>query len=302
MRRLAAVLWIVAATVPSFASKRVTVEQLEQALAAARDKPDADVAEQLSDLELTERLSTTNRAKLRAEMPGEKAQQALTAVADRAEFLNLPATEIPGTPAPTPSEQRQMMALVVTYVTKSVHQLPNFFATRETTRFEDRPQAANSYLPLHYVGSSSRSVVYRDGQEMVEAVAGKAGKRATKEQGLVSWGEFGPILSTVLLDAAQSKLAWSHWERGANGSKAVFSYEVPSQKSHYLVESRDAGGAGAYDPPSQAPGSPLRSQDAHGTDAPDSAWPVSRAAGLSRRDEDRSGNRVRAEDYCGRGA
>jgi hypothetical protein len=42
-------------------------------------------------------------------------------------------------------------------------------------------------------------------------------------------------LSTVLLDAAQSKLAWSHWEEGVDGLEAVFSYAVPAQKSHYFV-------------------------------------------------------------------
>jgi len=234
--KLGVLLLLVAPALPAVASKRITVEQLQEALAAALSKPDADVAEQLSELELTERLSHINLAQLRAKMPGEKAQQALTAVADRAEFLNPPPTEIPAIPPPTSSEQRQMMSLVVTYVTRSVHQLPNFFATRETTRFEDRPQVTYSYLPLHYVGSSARSVVYREGQEILETAQGKPPKEGSNEQGLVSWGEFGPILSTVLLDAAQSKLAWSHWEQGANGPFAVFSYEVPSQKSHYLVQ------------------------------------------------------------------
>jgi len=236
MRRWMFLLVLAAMTVPAGAATKVTVAELEQMLTAAHGAPDAKLAEQLSGLELTERLSASRFARLKAGLPGEKAQQALNVLGDTAEFLNLPAAEIPTTAAPDPAVQRHIMSLVVRYATWSVHELPNFFATRETTRFEDRPQIAFvGYLPLHFIAKSSKSVVYRDGQEMIDTGSGKSGWSGG-ELGLVSWGEFGPILSTVLLDAAQSKLAWSHWEQGASGPVAVFGYSVPDPKSHYWVQ------------------------------------------------------------------
>src|SRR5208337_2879214 len=116
--------------------------------------------------------------------------------------------------------------------------LPNFFATRETTRFEDTPQLQKErffipYEPLHSVGTSSATVLYRDGREVVDS--GTAKKPQPMNEGLNTMGVFGPILSTVLLDAAQSKLTWSRWEQGAAGPEAVFSYSVPKEKSHYEV-------------------------------------------------------------------
>jgi len=216
--------------------RKVTVEQLEKMIDAARQKPDAEVVQALQKVELTERLGTARLSLLNAELPGDNSRQALTVLADSSAFLAVPASEVLPNPAPDPATQRRMMALVVNYVTKTVHELPNFFANRETTSFEDRPQVTYSYLPLHYVGKSSRPVVYRNGLESRAPDAGKTGKRASSEQGLTSWGEFGPILSTVLLDAAQSKLAWSHWEQGEAGPMAVFSYQVPRQKSHYEVQ------------------------------------------------------------------
>jgi hypothetical protein len=215
------------------AASKVTVAQLEQTLAAVHGATDAKVAEQLSGLELTERLSASRSTRLKAELPGEKALQALTVLADSAEFLDLPAVETPAAATPDVAVQRKIMALVVSYTTKSVHDLPNLFATRATTRYEDRPQAEYGYLPLHVVGNSRRVVLYRDGQEIIDATSAK---RDSADVGLASWGEFGPILSTVLLDAAQSSLAWSHWELGANRPLAVFGYSVPSQKSHYWVQ------------------------------------------------------------------
>lgn len=223
------------------AISKVTVAQLEQMLAADHAAADGDVTDQLFRMQLTERLSAASFARLMAGLPGEKARQALLAVADSSEFLNLPAAEIPAAAAPSPAAQRQMMDLVVGYVTTTLHRLPNFMATRETTRFEDSPQITFTeilmadYMPLHFVSKSSQPVVYRDGQEMADMGARKHAARQPDPQGLITRGEFGPIMSTVLLDAAQSKLTWSHWEEGADGLEAVFSYAVPAQKSHYYV-------------------------------------------------------------------
>ena len=247
MRSVFCLLLLAGFSLPAFAvngsaSSKMTVAQLEQMLAADHVS-DGDVAEQLFGLQLTERLSAASFARLKAGLPGEKASQALLALADSSEFLNLPAAEIPAAAVPGPAAQRQAIQLVVSYVTQTLHRLPNFMATRETTRFEDRPQilytdsniVSEIYLPLHFVSKSSQPVVYRDGQEQADTGARKHGTPQSDSQGLVTRGEFGPILSTVLLDAAQSKLTWSHWEEGADGLEAVFSYAVPAQKSHYYV-------------------------------------------------------------------
>jgi VWFA-related protein len=238
MRRLVFLLLLTGITSPAFAAKRVTVEQLQQALAAAQGKPDAELAQWLSGLELTERLSAARLAQLKTALQGEKARQALVALADSSSFLAPPPAEIPAAAAPDFAEQRRIMALTVTYVSKAIPQLPNFFATRETTRFEDTPQLQKDnffvpYQPLHRVGVSRATVLYRDGREVVDSGAGKKPQPMT--EGLTTVGAFGPILGTVLLDAAQSKLAWSRWEQGPAGKQAVFNYAVPREKSHYEV-------------------------------------------------------------------
>ena len=111
MRRLVVLLLLAGFVLQAWASKRVSVAQLEQTLSAAHGSPDAAVAQQLSGLELTERLSPTRFARLKADLPGEKAREALTLLADSSAFLDLPVAEIPATPTPDPAAQRQMMAL-----------------------------------------------------------------------------------------------------------------------------------------------------------------------------------------------
>ena len=240
IRRLIFLGFVAVLTLPASASRRATVAQLREALAADQvaHRTDAEVADQIGAFELTERLTDTAQRSFAAKLtPGPRSLLALQLLADQSAFLDPPAADIEEKSAPDWATQRQIMAKVVNYVTGTVRQLPNFLATRDTTRFEDRPQQdMDSYLPLHFVGRSSAPVVYRDGQEMVDTGKAKGQKRSPGMEGLASWGEFGPILSTVLLDAAQSKLAWSHWEQDAGSEVAVFRYEVPAKKSHYQVQ------------------------------------------------------------------
>jgi len=247
LRKWTVLLFLAMMVLPAYAANdvtttTVTVAQLEQALAAAQGKPDTEVAQQLAALELTERLSAVRFARLKAGLPGEKSNQALVILADSAAFLDPPASEIPANPMPDPAGARQMLTQIVNYVNATTRQLPNLIAMRNTTGFEDRPQenvqqaaavVSYSYLPLHVIGKSSVSVTYRDRQEVVDE---KALKRGPKIGGLVTTGEFGPILSRVVADALKGKITWSRWELGAGVTEAVFHYAVPHDKSHYNVQ------------------------------------------------------------------
>jgi VWFA-related protein len=222
------------------AAQRVTVEQLERILTEAQTLPDGDLADKLSDLRLTERLTSARLARWRAGMPGARSQRALLGLADRSAFLELPAAEIPAKAAPDVAEQRRIMGLAATYVAKAIPQLPRFYATRSITHFEDAPgsgdgASADGGGALHAVKVSRSTVMYREGEEITDPGPLKVSKPAMPDQGLRTWGTFGPILGLVLLDAAQNKLEWKHWQQGASGPVAVFRYAVPKGKSHYEV-------------------------------------------------------------------
>ncbi|MDR5729092.1 MAG: VWA domain-containing protein [Terriglobia bacterium] len=243
MRKVALFLILAAMALPALADRRVTVDQLEQTLATLHGKQDAEAAWQISNLDLSERLSAARLKRLLDGLPGDKSRDALRALADESAFLNPPPAEMPQKPAPSVAEQRRIMGLTVNYVSKTLRQLPNFLATRDTTHFLDSPQAykqqgavTTMFRPLHSVGESRVTVRYKDGRELVDSGSAGKSKGVPPEQGLSTWGEFGPILSTVLLDAAQNKLAWSHWEQGDSGPLAVFMYSVPRDRSHYELD------------------------------------------------------------------
>jgi VWFA-related protein len=226
-------------SIPVFAARPVTVEQLRQQLLSLSAKRDAEAARQIADLKLTERMTRDQESELEKTLPGEKSRQALLAVVDQSAFVSPPAQQTPQKPTPDLAEQRRLMSLVVNYVVKTVPKLPDFLATRTTVRFADSPQRLDSsltkYEPLHLEGADRGQVSYLDGREVADNEV-KGAKDAAARRGLQSWGEFGPILSTVLLDAAQNKLAWLRWEQAGAATLAVFSYSVPKERSHFEID------------------------------------------------------------------
>ncbi len=240
IRIWAGVLLSLGMALPAIATERVSVQQLESILTKAQGQSDSDLAAQLSSLQLTERFTSARAARWRASFPGARSQRALMGLADRSAFLDPPASENPATPAPDLAEQRRIMGLAATYVGNSIPQLPRFYASRTVTHFQDQPGTVTDASPqesdsLHAYRISRATVLYRDGQEVVEAAPLKVQNRRTADQGLRTWGAFGPILGLVLVDAAQNKLTWTHWEQGTGGPLAVFNYAVPKDRSHYEV-------------------------------------------------------------------
>lgn len=228
------------------ARRLVSVAELTEIGASAKGKHDGEVATVMEHLQLTERLNSVKLAELSAELPGTKSRSALLVLGDESVFLNPPAGEISNIAAPDTVEQRRMLTLVVEYLNKTVPKLPDFTARRTTISFESKRTehgqsgiTATASTQLQRKGESRATVLYRGHREVVLPQGGTSNKGA---QGLTTWGTFGPILSTVIGDAAHGDISWSRWEEGSAGTIAVFRYEVPKEASHYEVSSEGISG------------------------------------------------------------
>ena len=226
------------------APRLVTVAQLADIVGKANDKHDREAAKEIEHLQLTERLSSPKLAMLSAELQGAKSKTALMAVADASVFLGPPASEVPQKAAPDIAEQTQMMAQVVDYLKKTLPKLPDFYARRFTTSFEEvwtPKDEKGTHNPdvLHPAGNFKATVYYRGGKEV-------AHEEGAQEHGLITRGTFGPILGTVIGDAAQSATTrWSRWEEGSNGPMAAFRFQVSRTESHYKIS--ETGESGVTD-------------------------------------------------------
>jgi hypothetical protein len=247
------------------AAKPVTIAQLEQILLTDHGQSDGRVASQLANLALTERVTAERLASWQAQFSGRRTQEALLLLADESAFQTLPASGLTGDPPPGLPAEGKILAAALAYTTQTLRNLPNFLATRQTLHFEaslDRvvEQARNSagstmqslgtpslpiesvnYLPLHFIRKSSALVTYRDGREVLASH-----DSAVHYFGLTTNGEFGPILTVVLGDAAHSSVVWGYWQQHGDTRLAVFRYRVPVGESHYLVEYREGGLVQSY--------------------------------------------------------
>jgi hypothetical protein len=261
MRYGTALLFLAMTAIPALAAKRVTLKQLNQSLteAIASSKSEKDILHILSQVELTERMSIEDLQQWQAKLPGSSSRQALTVLADSSSFLKPPAEQIPSNPPLDKDAQHKLLASALDYVDKTLAKLPNFFATESITLFEDTPAgsqyggSAVAYRPIHYDSQTNATVLYREGKEVMETKAGQItedDQLVSATSGLLSSGQFGPVLKTVLTDAQKGKLTWSRWESspesspqsspaqkaGGVSSIAVFSYAVPRKESHYRVK------------------------------------------------------------------
>lgn len=221
-------------------TRLITVAQLAETIKAARGGVDGEFAKQLTGLQLTERLSSARRAALESALPGDLSRKAFIGLADASTFLPLPAAELPSQPAPDLASQINWLKMAVGYVQKTLSTLPNLFAEREVTLFADVPpketgQVFMPYQPLHAMGSTVATVLYRDGEEVLDKDSAKDPDHSSTSMGLITTGEFGPLLNIALQDAARSSLTWSHWEHWNGGAAAVYRYAVPKAKSHYQL-------------------------------------------------------------------
>jgi VWFA-related protein len=224
-------------------ARRVSVAELEHMLETA-GKKDNEVAEELSGMELTERISSTRLSSWKARLPGDRSRAALVALADQSVFLALPAAEIPAITTPEPAARKQMLSRTLDYLSKTILQLPDFFATRTTVQYDEPPQkneeewkAVTTNQSLHVTETSNTAVTFRDGKEVVNVKARKEKKLSARERELDTWGTFGPILAVAFggASAARSQFTWSHWEQGVAKPEAVFRYAVPLDASHFEV-------------------------------------------------------------------
>jgi hypothetical protein len=248
MRISIACILLAAMTLPAYAVESVTVVQLEKKLAAQQahiaDKPlqalrDDQLAQEVGNLVLTERLSDTRLERITQTFPGQLSKQALQLLAYRSAFRDPPADEVPTLPPPDAEAQRQLITTARSNVLHNLKRLPNFFATRTTVHYSGVPADMNQNpllmrLGVFRDGVSTREVTFRNGEEVTDPMKPKPAE-PEMEAGLESWGEFGPEPVMILMDAARSTTNFHHWEKTPTGVVAVFRYSVPRIGSHYDV-------------------------------------------------------------------
>lgn len=227
--------------------RRMSLDELQKILEL--DESDADKAKQLAEVELTERLSEHRLAKLEKIAHGKRTRQELRILADMSSFLPPPADETVADPPPSADEQQHIFAMTSDYLSTTIHKLPDLFAKRTTVRYQETPMylAGVNYQPLHPTDNWTTNIRYRNGSEVTDK---KTHALKTGDPGLITSGEFGPVLYGVLEDIHKNgQLSWARWEQGGSARMAVFRFTFPGDTLFYKVGAcclPDGDGTEAY--------------------------------------------------------
>ena len=226
---------------PMPAAAQVTVAQLEQRLGAERN--DRTLADELGEMQLTERLSTPRLEAWLKRLPGERSRQALTALADASVFLPPPADEELAKPMPDKAARQAMFLRVVEFLAQQVPRLPNFYAERATVQYgEPEPKPGETWKTaqpdrkLYYERTDTERIFFENGKETVDHQKAKV-KQGFQTDLLETSGTFGPVLALAIRAALApgGMLEWSRWEKGAAGPVAVFDYASSPSLLDYEV-------------------------------------------------------------------
>ena len=136
-----------AGDVPPSELDELTVEMIEHVLAVLHTESDRNLARELDGHHLTQRLTAARFERLNSKLPGRESRQALLAIADEAAFLDLPPADQLDLPAPDRAAQGRMVSRAAAFVAATVSRMPDFTATRTTTRFQDAYVMRSSKAP-----------------------------------------------------------------------------------------------------------------------------------------------------------
>lgn len=250
MKRFVCILVIALFALPAWSAKKVTVAEMTDMLKSMHDqqKPDADVAAALKQVQLSELLSRDMMNNWAAYSPGPLTNEQIYVLEARSAIMPPPAADLPTTAAPDATAQKAILDKASAYVTKTWTQLPALTATKTTLRFQDNVEAAgaNSGLAgsakevavgssfvspfqfVHYIGSTES--VYSSDHGMEKLPEDKTKWGANR---MIALQEPDPSVGTVFQDAQTGgTISWLRWENVNGKPAAVFAFQVPKKKSH----------------------------------------------------------------------
>jgi hypothetical protein len=255
MKKWGLVLVLALAATPAWCAKKVTVAELKDQLASMHkdNKSDADVANALKQLELSEQLTRDTMNSLIADVPGPLTTEQIYVLEARSALLSPPASDLPTAAAPDAAAQKAMLDKTADYVSKNYGQLPALSATKTTIRFQDNVEAAapssgihgsasdvstgtgfvNPYQFIHYINSTDAQVVNDHGAEKMPSAKDKTPWGANK---MIALQEPDPSLTTVFQEAQEAgDVKWLRWETVNGKQAAVYAFDVPKKKAHFAV-------------------------------------------------------------------
>ena len=255
MKKYIALIAFLLAAIPVWAIKTISVGQLEDMLRTMQQdkKSDAEVADALKQVQLSEELTVGTMNGLIGNVPGKLTIEQIYVLEARSADLAPPAKDLPSSPAPDAAAQKAILDKTQAYVTGVYMKLPDLTANKTTVRFQDNVEAVaassgvkgsvtdvvtnsgfvNPATFVHYINSTESAVSLAGGAENPPSEKDKTLWGANR---MIAVKEPDPSLGAVFQQAQSAgTLQWLRWEIVNGKQVAVFSFAVPKKKTRMAV-------------------------------------------------------------------
>lgn len=255
MKSASGILMLLLLAAPAWAGQKITVQQLEDLLVSLRraGKTDAEVAAQLTQVELTEELTRHNMDAVAENVPGPLSSVQMYVLEAHSAALPPPPSDLPGRPAPDTAAEKAILDKAIAYAAGTYAQLPHLVATRTTLRFEEQwPKLQGGGVQMastkgtfdldnqqlgRVIRYTSATEVHVDLRNGVETDPAPTDKTHWGENGQIAILSPPPALSHIVAEAqATGQIKWLRWETVNGVVAAVYTFSVGKKATHYSVD------------------------------------------------------------------
>jgi tetratricopeptide (TPR) repeat protein len=267
-------------------TRKLTVNQLQDLLSGMKSahKSDQDVANRISEVQLSEELTLAARNDLAPLLPGPLSTEQVYILEARSATLPPDPARFPSTPPLDAAAQQALLAKTQAYAA-SYAQLPQITATRMVARFQDLntpPPTTGAGLRSAGISTTADPVfetmamtvhLMKTKTEQIQFENGAGRSTAGKDK--TEWGQNGMVaslneplsLSTVVQEALSSgSPRFERWQTIDNHPVAVFSFAVDRRKTRFQLlyccfpNTDTVGTTHIASPPAASPlgGSPIK--------------------------------------------
>ncbi len=235
-------------SIAAYAQRQITVAELTSFIksSVAQHNSDAQVADYVRKIKLTEKLDDRTVEELQGLGAGPKTVAALRALSDTSANLAPPAPpapkpEVVAKPAPDAAEQKKILAQLTEYAHDYTKNLPDFICTQVTFQRVD-PKGGEAW---NLTGTVQEHLTYVEGREdyKVVMVNNRPVTNVNHMQvgGNKSEGEFGTMLAEIFDPESHTEFDWARWTTWHSRSTYVFSFRVPQEYSKYTIKDEQSG-------------------------------------------------------------
>jgi hypothetical protein len=243
MKTHVAVLLLLVAITPVWAAKKMTVQELKQALDSLNQakKTDEQVATVLKEVELTEELTASAVTSLLPESPGPETNEQVYVLEARSAMLKPPPSDLPQLAPPDVAMQTALQEKAIGLLVNSNKQFPSMAASKANSRFGHvtfRKSGTNIGVgDVSIMTLTSRYAETVEIDQGVERISASGADPRLRRVTPMPEGGTAPSASLILHQAAaDGNIHWLRWEIVNGVRTSVFSFSVNKDKSPYGVD------------------------------------------------------------------